>query len=275
MSESLKIGSGSRVGIVGGGPAGMEAAQIASERGHQVTLYEKEKELGGALRYAAAPPFKADMKRYLAWLVRKTQQSAVDIKLGTEATARAIKAAKPDILIIAAGADPIIPDIPGVKKPNVVWAGDVDMDKVKTGDTVVVAGAGLTGCETALHIAMQGKKVTVVDMITEAEIAKDALDELRDGLMELLEKYNVKFITEVKLEEVTDKGAIIIDKAWNRTEIAADTVVLALGFKARRVTVEALKGLASERQAFVIGDCSDPGNLLAAIHDAFNIAIEI
>ena len=95
----------------------------------------------------------------------------IEVKLSTEATADAIKAKKPDVLILAIGSEPIIPDIPGVKKSNVVWVGDVAMGKVVAGKTVVVAGAGLTGCEAALHLAQQGKKVTVIDMVGQAEIA--------------------------------------------------------------------------------------------------------
>ena len=123
----------------------MEAAIVASSRGHQVTLYEKEKELGGALRIAASPSFEADMKRYLNWMIRKTRQAPVEVKLSNEATADSIKSEKPDVLIVAVGAEPIVPDIPGIKKPNVVWAGDADMDKAATGKIVVVAGAGLAG----------------------------------------------------------------------------------------------------------------------------------
>ena len=262
-----------KVVIVGGGPAGMEAAIVASSRGHQVTLYEKEKELGGALRFAAAPSFKTDMKRYLEWIIKKTQQAPIKVKLSTEATPKTIKAEKPDVLIVGVGAEPIIPDIPGIKKPNVVMATDVDLGKAQMGETVVVAGAGLTGCETALHLAQQGKKVTVIDMISESEIGKDASSMNRITLMELLHQHGVEFRTEVKLEEITDKGALVIDKKWNRFEIPANTVVLSLGVTPRYEAVKALQGLA--REVYVVGDCSRPRNLMGAIHDAFNIAVEV
>ena len=263
-----------RVVVVGGGPAGMEATLVASSRGHQVILYEKEKRLGGALKMAAAPPFKADMQKYLDWLIKKTLEApGVEVKLSTEATADTIRAEKPDVLILAVGAEPLIPDIPGVRNSNVVWAGDVAIGKAPVGKTVVVAGAGLTGCEIALHLAQQGEKVTVIDVLGQSEIAQDAPFSSKFGIMELLNKLDVKFKTEVKLEEITDKGALVIDKQWNRFEIPADTVVLSLGFKARTASVNALQGLAPE--VYVIGDCANPRNLKAAIHDAFNVAVEI
>jgi 2,4-dienoyl-CoA reductase-like NADH-dependent reductase (Old Yellow Enzyme family)/thioredoxin reductase len=262
-----------KVTIVGGGPAGMEAALIASSRGHQVTLYEKGKELGGTLRIAAAPSFKTDMKRYLEWMIRKIRKSPVKVILSTEATADSIRAEKPDVIIAAVGARPIVPDIPGIKKPNVVWAGDVDVGKVKTGERVVVAGAGLTGCETALLLAQQEKQVTIIDMIGEMEIAKDSTFINKVTLMELLHQHGVEFETEVKLEEITNKSAVITDKKGNRIELQADTVVLSLGVKPLTETVEALKGLA--REVYVVGDCLNPRNLMAAIHDAFHVAAEL
>lgn len=262
-----------KVVIVGGGPAGMEASQVASSRGHQVTLYEKEERLGGSLHFAAAPPFKADMKKYLDWMIKKTQQAPIEVKLATEATADSIKAERPDVLIVAIGADPLVPEIPGVNKLNVVWAGDVVMGRAKIGEKIVVVGAGMTGCETGLYLAQQGKKVTIIDMVGPLEIAQDAPIINRRGLIQLLQKQGVEIKTEVKLEEITDKGVLVIDKQWNRFIIPADIVVLSLGFKIRTESAKLFQGLA--REIYVVGDCSNPRNLMAAIHDAFNVAVEI
>jgi 2,4-dienoyl-CoA reductase-like NADH-dependent reductase (Old Yellow Enzyme family)/NADPH-dependent 2,4-dienoyl-CoA reductase/sulfur reductase-like enzyme len=262
-----------KIVIIGGGPAGMEAAITASSRGHEVILFEEKKELGGALRIAASPSFKVDMKRFLEWMIRKTRNSNVDLKLSIKATTDSIREFKPDVLIMAIGGEPIVPDITGIKNPNVVWAGDVDTGKVVTGDAIVVAGAGLTGCETALLLSQQGKKVTIIDMIPEVEIAKDASLVSRITLMEQLQENGVQFRNEVTLDEITDKGIIVRDKNGNRNEIETDTVVLSLGVKPLRETAEKFRGLA--REFHVIGDCSRPRNLMSAVHDAFNITAEM
>lgn len=263
-----------KVVIVGGGPAGMQAALTAAQRGHEVVLLEKADRLGGNLHLAAALSFKEDMRRYLNWLIKQTMKApGVTVRLNTEATPEMVSAEKPDVLFIAVGARPFIPDLPGINKPNVVWAGDVDLGRATVGQNVVVAGGGLTGCETALQLAQQGKNVTIIDMLSEQEIAGDCPIINRLGLMLLLQKNNVKFITEVKLEEITDNGPMVIDKKWNRYVIPADTVVLSLGFVPQTEVVDKFLDLAPD--VYVIGDCKEPRNLKAAIHEGFNYAMEI
>ena len=259
-----------KVVIAGGGPAGMAAALTASCRGHEVILYEKESELGGNLILASGPPFKADMKLYLDWLIRQVKKDPnIEIKLRSAATADIIKALKPDAAVIAVGAEPIVPDALVKDRANVVLAGDIHMERVTTGDTVVVAGGGLTGCEAALHLAHSGKKVTIVDMLDMKTLTAD----VPRALIALLHESSVRLLTEVKLEEISKDGVHIIDKVWNRTFIPADTVVLSLGYTARSELTESFKDTAED--VYIIGDCRKPNDLKQAIHDAFNIAVEI
>jgi len=262
-----------KIVIIGGGPAGLEAAIKTSSRGHDVTLFEKQDQLGGNLLAAAAHSFKPDMKRYLAWLIHEAQNSRASIKLSSKATAGVIKGLKPDALILAMGSEPMIPDVPGINRNKVVTAIDIAMGRVKTGKKVIVVGAGLTGCEIALEIALKGPIVTIIDLISEQEIARDTNLTNRMYLRELLNKNHVEILTEVKLEEINSKGVSVLDRNWNKLQIPADTIVLASGATPLTRMAKELSGLAPE--TYVIGDCYKTRNLMGAIHDAFNVAVEI
>jgi 2,4-dienoyl-CoA reductase-like NADH-dependent reductase (Old Yellow Enzyme family)/thioredoxin reductase len=264
-----------KVVVVGGGPAGMEAARTAASRGHEVVLFEKDPQLGGTLAMASAAPFKADMKAYLDWAVRTTMNTpSVTVRLSTEGTTERIRSESPDSVIVAVGSVPLIPEMPGIDRENVLWAGDVDLGRVEVGDRVVVAGAGLTGSETALHLAQQGKKVTLIDMLPLDRIDADSPFVNIIALRGMLGELNIDTRTEVKLEAVTDAGALIIDKNWNRTEIPCDTVVLALGVRPRKEIAEILEPLAPD--VLTAGDCNtERGNLYKATMQGFFAGMDV
>jgi len=264
-----------KVVVIGGGPAGMEAARRAADRGHHVILFEKDATLGGTLVMGSTAPFKVDIKEYLDWAIRTTMNTPhVTVRLSNEATPEKIKAENPDALIIAVGSTPHIPKISGVDRENVVWAGDVERGKVKVGDRVIVVGAGLTGSETALYLAQQRKKVTVIDMLPLNQIDAESPFVNIISLRGMMNDLDIKIITEVNLEAVTDTGAIIMDKNLNRSEIPCDTIVLAVGVKPRKEVVQMFEGCAPE--IYVAGDCNkERGNLYSATLQGFFAAMEI
>ncbi|MBA7481383.1 NADH oxidase [subsurface metagenome] len=256
-----------KVVIVGGGAAGMEAARVAALRGHKVTLFEKNNKLGGQLNLACIAPYKEEMRNAIEYLTHQVKKLAVDIRLGEEVTAGKIEAMKPQVVIVATGAMPLVPKIPGVSKKNVVLAWDVLSSRREVGDRVVVAGGGMVGCEVAELLVSKGKKVTILEMLP--DIACDVEPYARIFLMERFDKYGIKILIKAKLEEITDNGVIYSENSAKKT-IEADTVVLALGAVLNRDLAVAMEGKVPEVHS--VGDCAKPGKLLEAIHAGFHVA---
>jgi 2,4-dienoyl-CoA reductase-like NADH-dependent reductase (Old Yellow Enzyme family)/thioredoxin reductase len=268
--------AGSRkVVVIGGGPAGMEAARTAADRGHRVVLFEKDAQLGGTLEVAAAPSFKEDIKKYLEWARRATASTAgIELRLSTPATADLVRSENPDAVVIAVGAAPIVPPISGIERMNVVSAGSVDAGKAVVGDRVLVVGAGMTGCETALHLAQSGKKVTIIDVLPLEETASDAVAWNLNALRLMLKQLGVTFRMEERLDTVTRSGAVIVGKDGRTSDIDCDTVVLGMGVRPRTDLVEEFEGVAYD--VCTVGDCRrDRGNIFHAVADGFNAAMEI
>ena len=254
--------------MVGGGIAGMEAARVAALRGHRVTLYEKRDRLGGHLIEGSVPTFKSDIRLLNNYYVTQMGKLGVKIKLGKELTLGLIRKMKPDVVVVATGSTQDIPEIPGIEKKNVITSIDLLLGRKKAGNRVIVAGGGLIGCETAIYLAQNGKKVTIVEMLE--EIIPNVFEANRQYLFKMLAENGVNVLTNTKMVRVTDDGALVINQCRRyEAKLPADTIVIATGLKPERSLVKALEGKVKELHA--IGDCEGPGKIMDAVWGAFDI----
>lgn len=264
-----------RVLVIGGGPAGLEAARVAALRGHKVTLMEKGTELGGNARIASLSVGKEEIKTYfIDWLERQCKKAGVKIELNKEVSLQAVKQLDPEVVIVATGPNVLIPPIPGINKPHVITAEDVLTGKVKVGKRVVIAGGGQVGVETADFIAEknQAESITIIEMLPVLALDMPAMSRTY-MLQVLLPKWGVKTFTNMQIQEITHEEVIALDKSWNRHKFGADTVVNALGYVPNATLSEVLNG--EVRELYKVGDCEKVGNILGAVHKAAYIARQI
>ena len=260
-----------KVLVVGGGPAGMEAARVAALRGHKVTLWEKEPRLGGQLTQAAVAPHKDRITPLTQYLQTQLKKLDVKIELGKDATVAMIEELKPEVVVLAIGARPLMPEIPGLDKAHIVQAGDVLEGKAEVGNRVVVIGGELVGCETAEFLADKGKRVTVTRRGQEMAL-KVGLT-LRPFFLDRLLEKGITLLTGISYNEVTPEGLVVTTKEGERKTIEADTVVLAAGSIPDRELYEEVKGKVSE--TYLAGDCVEPRTIRDAIADGYRIALEV
>lgn len=261
-----------KVMVVGGGLAGMEAARIAQLRGHKVTLYESTSELGGEVIPGSVPDFKLDDRRLLDWYRNEIQECKVEVVLNTKVTEELVKNENPDVVIIATGAKEIIPTLPGIKKDKVSSAVEILNGKKKTGENVLMVGGGLVGCETALYLSKQGKTVTIVEAKNNILDAGKPIPHMNKiMLLDLLKMQNIKIITNNSLLEVTDEGAVLISNKFKKQNVAADTIVISVGFKSDKELYNKLHGKITD--LYLIGDAYQTANIMDAIWSANEIGL--
>ena len=265
-----KIDHPKKVLIAGGGPGGLEAARTAAYRGHHVILYERDGYLGGQTRLVAIPPRKEIYQEVAQSRIAAIKQLAVDIHLGQDLTVDKIKEIKPDVLIIATGSEPAIPNIPGIGSKKVISARKA-LISGEVGDNVLVIGGGLVGCETADYLAANGKKIMIVEMLK--NIARDMSWAARIFLRERLKDNQVTIITQAKVKSVSDDAVLIETPDGDRRLGPFDNIVLATGAVSINSLAEQARGLAP--QIFVIGDASKPGKILAAVEQGAEVALTL
>ncbi|MGC1404232.1 MAG: NAD(P)/FAD-dependent oxidoreductase [Thermodesulfobacteriota bacterium] len=252
-----------RVCIIGGGPAGMEAARVLALRKHRVTLIEKEKELGGLLRYAAVPDFKDELKDFVNYLKVQVQKLGVEIILNQRASLDSVRELKPEAIVLAAGSDMHLPEIPGVRQPWVGTALTLLSGAFQAGKRVLVIGGGAMGCEIAAHLGSQGKEVIVAEML--AEVALDLENRSRQALLQLLKEREVKILTNRKLAVIENGGAVLVDDNQDQMHQPTDSVILAMGLKPNQALLQPLKE--AFKEFYVIGDCLEPRKIYQAVHE--------
>ena len=259
-----------KVFVIGGGPAGMEAAAGAAARGHEVTLFEKRDRLGGNLLLAAVPSYKWEITNLVNYMETRLNKSGAQVRLNQEASEKNIAEGNPDVVIVATGAAPIIPNIPGADRKNVVTALEVLGGEEEVGERVLIVGGGMIGCEAAEYLAEKGKQVTILEMLE--RIGADIGMTTRWVIMQRLRNAGITMETKVKVEEITDKG-VVASRDGVAEFFAGDSVVLAVGLMPQSELAQRLKGRVAECNS--IGDCTEAQRIIQAIDDGYRIAREI
>ena len=253
------------IAVIGGGIGGMESALVCAKRGHKVTLYEKSGDLGGVFIAAAAPSFKEKDRDLIAWYKRElTKYPQIEVKLNT--AVENIKDLDADEVIVATGSTPNRPPIPGVGRS--IQAVDYLLGKREVGDNVVIIGGGLTGCEIAYELYLQGKHPTIVEMMDDLICTPGICLANTSFLRDFFKANNVPVYLETGVTEIGDKNVTIRDKEGNLTTIKADDVILSVGYKPAPIAKES-------KRVHIVGDASKVGNLRTVIWQAWDVCMKL
>lgn len=259
-----------KVLIAGAGPGGLEAARVAAMRGHKVILYEEGDKLGGQMLLASIPPYKETIGDFTRFLTGQMVKLGVDVRLGQKVTPSLISEDKPDAVIVASGAKPIVPSIAGIDRSNVFTFKAVLMNKRELGGKVVIIGGGRVGCEMAEFLATQGKKITILEMLD--QIGIDMGQFSKEDLFQRLSEMGVRMEVNAKAREIASDG-VLADVGGKMIQFEADSVVLATGSNSDRELAEQLKGKVGE--LYVIGDSVEPRRIQDAVHEGYRTGLNI
>lgn len=260
-------GQKKKVLVAGGGPAGMQAAITAANRGHEVILAEKSDKLGGNLHPAGAAYFKEDIRKLIEVMEKRVSRAGVDVRLNTDVTPAYVKETEPDVLFVAIGSNEMRPPIKGLDSDKVVMAIEAELYPEKLGKKVAIMGGGLVGAEAAIGFHHEGKECTIIEM--KPAIAEEVNSFYRGGLMPEVEKAATCYV-DTKVKEVVPSG-VLCERNGEEMLVEADTVVCALGFTSPYDKVDELADLVDEY--YIIGDCKKIGKIYDAINTAYYSAL--
>ena len=260
-----------KIWIIGGGPAGMKTAEIASFRGHQVTLYEKREKLGGRFLLAAIPPKKQILNDFIDQLERQLQKLPVKVAIGKPFTLASLRRGKPDAVIVATGAKPFLPPIDGIREAKTISVDDALSGSASLGKKVLVIGGGGIGAEVADYLSEKGKEVTLVEM--REGIALDLVGHLQYFLNKRLREKGVRILTSTKATRFEKQEVWVEDPQGTKKLEGFDSIVIALGSTPNDELVESLKGKVSE--VYTVGDASKPREMMEALVEGEEIALKI
>jgi 2,4-dienoyl-CoA reductase-like NADH-dependent reductase (Old Yellow Enzyme family)/thioredoxin reductase len=252
-----------RVLIIGGGPAGLESARVAAQRGHEVILFEKESELGGQFLLACRPPTKHHYKEAIDYLILEIVSLGVNIRLNCEGTSESVMEMQPEVVVVATGAGPLLPDIPGLQEKHVITYDKVLSGKHETGKSVLVIGGGATGLDTADFLSSTGREVQVVEMAN--HFGSDMGRVARFDLLRRLASRNVEILTSCRITRILGRQVEAIHNGEDRVLTGFESVVLAVGSRSNNSLFELLKKKVEE--IYVIGDALKPRKAIDAIHE--------
>jgi len=256
-----------KVAVIGGGVAGMQAAIVAAGRGHDVTLFEKNDRLGGMLAYFAKDDLKYRLNNLREYFIRQVNKSSVVVKLNTEATAKVIEEFAPDAIILAAGSNPIVPNIKGVEDKIVLNVREAYTQIDSLPKRIVIVGGNLGGCELAASLNKRGHKVTVIEMMSRLHPGGPMMDRTIDRLMD-----GVTTEINAVCTEIRENGAVFTREGKEQF-VEADAVILAVGMEAERNLADPLLFAAPEYVE--AGDCTKAATVNEAIRAGYFAALDL
>lgn len=267
-----KAESSRKVVIIGAGPAGIQAAVTASQRGHQVILLEKESEVGGQLRYVAQEDYKGEVKCFLDYLRTQLKKSKAEVRLNCEATPESVRNLSPDSLILAVGGTETVPPIPGIHSRHVMTGTQAIERKEKIGNRVIVLGGGSIGCEIALELALIHKRqVTVVEMTDQLAAQGNSL--YRIALRQKMEQAkSLRTMLRTKCQSIDEEMAVIDSRGQQQT-IPYDDIIVCTGIKSNQSLAEQFYHIVPDTN--MIGDCVSPRKIQDAIFEGHMIAMNL